>query len=326
MLSSGDLVAPATDSVSANPHDLDSLPTEIALPDTPADTPAVAIEAIMAATESTEATPIVGLAWPEQTPISARASIVGERLITKGLEPINPMATNPLIVQVGQTGCAVLLRYGVVVTFNLSASEEKQLLCSLQPHIREPISTTTFEELPIAILPSAKEPVKERLENGVLWLQDDSAERLQIVAEALAKSVVLDYYETEMSSLFDRIKPFTTAIQGKNMRSPKEKELLSYIGGTLLIQQKMLGIVEVGEKPDPIWDYPELDRLYLRLEDEYELRERLLALEQKLALVSKTVETSLGILQRDSSHRVEWYIVILIVAEIALSIYDMWIR
>jgi uncharacterized Rmd1/YagE family protein len=84
--------------------------------------------------------------------------------------------------------------------------------------------------------------------------------------------------------------------------------------------------VEVGERPDPTWDRPELSRLYSRLEDEYELRERLVALEQKLAPISKTVETALGISQRNSSHRVEWYIVILIVVEIVLSIYDLWIR
>ncbi|MEL6382308.1 MAG: RMD1 family protein, partial [Cyanobacteria bacterium J06626_18] len=60
--------------------------------------------------------------------------------------------------------------------------------------------------------------------------------------------------------------------------------------------------------------------------DEYELRERLVTLEQKLTLISKTVETSLGILQRNSSHRVEWYIVILIVVEIVLAIYDLWTR
>jgi uncharacterized Rmd1/YagE family protein len=266
--------------------------------------------------------PSVSNDWSAKESISARASIVGERLSLKSLESIEPLATNPLIVRAGATGCAVLLRYGVIVTFDLSIEEESKLRTMLKSHIREPLQSATSEVLAIAFRPN----VKERLEGGILWLQECSAERLQIVAEALGKSVVLDYYETEISLLFERIKPFTTAIQGKNLRPPKEQELLSYIGGTLLIQQKMLGIVEVGERPDPTWDHPELGRLYLRLEDEYELRERLVALEQKLALIAKTVETSLGILQRNSSHRVEWYIVILIVVEIVLSIYDLWIR
>ncbi len=266
--------------------------------------------------------PAIGVDWSAKDAIAVRACIVGERIATKALEGFSVLATNPLVIRAGTSGCAVLLRYGVVVTFDLSAEEDAELLASLRPYIRERLDSTSSEALAIAFRPR----VKERLEGNLLWLQECSAERLQIVAEALGKSVVLEYYETEVSSLFERIKPFTTAIQGKNLRPPKEKELLSYIGGTLLIQQKMLGIVEVGEKPDPIWDYPALDRLYLRLENEYELRERLLALEQKLDLISKTVETSLGVMQRDSSHRVEWYIVILIVAEIVLSIYDMWTR
>ena len=130
----------------------------------------------------------------------------------------------------------------------------------------------------------------------------------------------------KLPAFFEAIKPFTIGIQGKNVQSPKEEDLLSYIGGTLLIQQKMFGIVEVGEKPDPVWDDPTLDRLYLRLEDEYELRERLVILEQKLSLISRTVETSLNLLQRNSSHRVEWYIVILIVIEIVLALYEILTR
>ncbi len=281
--------------------------------------------------------PTVAPDWKNKDAIVVRAAILGERLVLKNIKEIDPeietLATNPLTIRVGETGCAVLLRYGVIVTFDLSSEEESDLLRKLDSRIRDRFTTTISEELSIAFLSQTSEQPseqiakpKERLENNVLWLQQCSAERLQIVAEALAKTVVLDYYEGEVSRLFKQIKPFTTAIQGTNLRPPKEKELLSYVGGTLLIQQKMLGIVEVGEKPDPVWDYPELDRLYLRLEDEYELKERLVALEQKLALIARTVETALGILQRDSSHRVEWYITILIVVEIAIAIYDILTR
>ena len=264
----------------------------------------------------------VPLGWSPDDRIVARAHLVGERLILKTLETTEALSTNPLIVKAGESGCAVLLRYGVVVVFNLDATAEANYLDSLTPWIKEPPTEPIFEELLLAFHPTAK----ERLEKSTLWLRDCSAERLQIVAEALAKSVVLDYYEQKVFGLFDQIKPFTTDIQNPKERPPKEKELLRYIGGTLLIQQKMLGIVEVGDKPDPIWDFPDLNRLYLRLEDEYELRERLLILEQKLALISRSVETALGILQQDSSHRVEWYIVILIVVEILLSVYELWIQ
>jgi required for meiotic nuclear division protein 1 len=260
--------------------------------------------------------------WGADDRISVQARLVGERLVLKTIETIEPLATNPLVIRSGAAGCAVLLRYGVVVLFNLMPAETAQFLETLEPMIKEPTSEVLSEQLTLAF----KADAKERIERDVLWLHSSDVERLQIVAEALAKSVVLEYYEREIAKIFDRMQVFAKAIQNQNARPPKEQELLRDIGGTLLIQQKMLGTVEVGEKPDPIWDHPELDRLYLRLEDEYELRERLLALEQKLDLIAKTLETALGILQRNSSHRVEWYIVILIVVEIMLSVYDLWIR
>ena len=66
----------------------------------------------------------VPLGWSIEDRIVARAHLVGERLILKTLETTDALSTNPLIVRAGQAGCAVLLRYGVVVVFNLDATEE----------------------------------------------------------------------------------------------------------------------------------------------------------------------------------------------------------
>jgi hypothetical protein len=79
---------------------------------------------------------------------------------------------------------------------------------------------------------------------------------------------------------------------------------------------------EQAAKPDLIWDRPDLERLFLRLEDEYEISERYAALNQKLELISRTAETVLELLQHRRGMRVEWYIVILIVLEILLTLYQ----
>jgi required for meiotic nuclear division protein 1 len=258
----------------------------------------------------------------DQTPISIRSRFVGERLNLKALETNESLSSSPLFVRAGNDGCAVLFRYGVAVLFNLTSIEEERFLNRLTPFISEPAQVLVLEQIEVAF----ETDTKERLERNVLWLRDRSIERLQVVADIFAKSVILEYYENQIASLFERIRPFADAIQNQGARRPKDQELLRQIGGTLLIQHKMVGIVEVGEKPDPLWERPDLERLYLRLEDEYELRERLLALERKLSLVSRTAETALELMQHDSSHRVEWYIVALIVVEILLSVYELWIK
>lgn len=82
----------------------------------------------------------------------------------------------------------------------------------------------------------------------------------------------------------------------------------------------------MGEKPDVLWDHPELERLWHRLENEYEIAERQLALERKLDLIGGTAETLLGLIQDRRTLRVEWYIVILIVVEIVLTLYELFFR
>jgi hypothetical protein len=91
----------------------------------------------------------------------------------------------------------------------------------------------------------------------------------------------------------------------------------------MLMQHKTVGRVETGEKPELLWEHPELERLYMRLADEYELRDRDRALDRKLDIVARTVETLLGLVQTRSSLRVEWYIVLLIVAELLLTTYPL---
>jgi uncharacterized Rmd1/YagE family protein len=101
------------------------------------------------------------------------------------------------------------------------------------------------------------------------------------------------------------------------------RALLRHIGDVLGTEHRMVGRVEVTETPEVLWDRPELELLYLQLAREYELRARDRALARKLELISRTASTVLELTQTRRSLRVEWYIVILIVVEILLTLYEM---
>jgi uncharacterized Rmd1/YagE family protein len=94
----------------------------------------------------------------------------------------------------------------------------------------------------------------------------------------------------------------------------------------LLSGQLMVGSAEVGEKPELLWTRPDLEGLYLRLEDEFEIKERHALLERKRNLISSTAQTLLQLQQTRHSLRLELYIVILIIVEILLTLYEMFLR
>ena len=80
----------------------------------------------------------------------------------------------------------------------------------------------------------------------------------------------------------------------------------------------------VDEKPDILWDRPGLERLYARLEDEYELKERATTLQHKLEVVVETARTVTEILDTNRSTRLEVVIILLITIETVLSIYSIF--
>jgi uncharacterized Rmd1/YagE family protein len=88
----------------------------------------------------------------------------------------------------------------------------------------------------------------------------------------------------------------------------------------------MSGRLEIEEKPDILWDHPELDRLYARLADEYELKERAIGLARKLSVINETARALSDIIDTERSVRLEMTIVALIVVEILVTLYDLFVR
>jgi uncharacterized Rmd1/YagE family protein len=83
------------------------------------------------------------------------------------------------------------------------------------------------------------------------------------------------------------------------------------------------GRVAVTEKPDVVWDRPDLERLYARLEDEYELKERAGALSRKLSVIAETAEVLTDIIDTRRSLRLELVIVVLIAFELVITAYQI---
>lgn len=256
------------------------------------------------------------------TLIQARALLIGDRIDLRALEAAERLASAPLTIAVGARGRAVLFRYGTVVLFEVEAMEEATFLAQLRPFVSEPLAQPEMETLTLRIDPQAS----EGMDKDILVLHDLNVERLQVVADVLAKSSVLGLYEKRVASSFDRIEPLAEGLRQRGRGARHARDLLSHIGDTLLTQHRMVGRVEIIEKPELLWERPQLEALFLRLEDEFELKERTHALERKLELITRTAETLLDLLQAQRSLRVEWYITILIVIEIGFTIYELFLR
>ena len=262
----------------------------------------------------------------------ARAVLVGTGIDLAALGSTDRTGGAPLVVELVGTltgtvlsrsrpdggGLAVLFRYGAVVFFDVSPAAVVEYLRQIAPHIRQPLSTgeQETESLDIRIDPAAKEAI----EGNTLVLADASLEKLQLVADIVAKSVSLAHHERAIERQFERIEPFAMHLDQWGLGGRAARELLQHLGAALLAEHRVVAGARVDDSPELLWDHPELERLWARLRDEFEIRERFAALHGKLALITRTAEAALELLQNRRALRVEWAIVGLIVFEIALTL------
>lgn len=252
--------------------------------------------------------------------IVARALLVSERVDTRALERNEAVGLAPLTLQIREGGTAVIFRYGAVVLFGVTRPAEERFLRSLAPVLVDPLPTPETDEARVSVVADADDQIDLQ---GTILVKDLSIERLQMIADVLAKSLVLASYESRFAGIFDQTEPLAASLRERGRTGARARDLMRRIGAVLLVQHNVVGRVEAGEKPELLWEHPELERLYSRLAEEYELRDRSRALDRKLDVIARTVETLLGLVQTRASQRVELYIAALIVAELILSLYPL---
>ena len=251
--------------------------------------------------------------------LRVRAVLLGDRLDTVGLRREHLVSTTPLAFKVGEQGLAVLFRYGAAVLIGLDEAAEAEVLAEVSDHVIVPESAPEEEIALIRCVPGQEEQITA---TGAIQLKAATTEHQLIVADALAKSVALAHDERQMAAVFESVEPFAASLASGRRWPGGRNAIIRLIGGSLLAQHRLSGRVAVREKPDILWDRPDLERFYARLEDEYELIERAETLDRKLAVVGQTASALLDLRDTSRSLRLEILVVLLILAELAVALID----
>src|SRR5260370_305857 len=94
------------------------------------------------------------------------------------------------------------------------------------------------DEMRLLVRPDSEQPVDA---SGNIVVRERTTEGLQLVADILAKSLVLSHYETRIADIFDGIEPLAATLRERGRAGASGRELLRHSGDVLLMQQTMCG-------------------------------------------------------------------------------------
>lgn len=251
-----------------------------------------------------------------------RADIValhlGERIDTRSLGEMPALqAAGPR-----EPYAVFVFRFGMVVMIGTATSQAEQaILAWLAPHVIDPFPAREAESATIIVKPGAEEEIDAQ---GHIRLSEASEERLMLAATALARSAALGRDEAGIAEAFNLLEPVIAELRFQGRTRLSIRMIMRHIGDVLATRHRVTGRVQASEKPDLLWDHPELDRLYARLEAEFELVDRTHMLERKLEMIGSLASLLLDLVQERRSVRLELAIIGLIAFEIVLILAEMW--
>jgi uncharacterized Rmd1/YagE family protein len=247
----------------------------------------------------------------ETAGLRVHALLVGDRLVPDRSSNPDIVSSAPFCFRKGD-GYAVVFRYGALVLVGLGTEEELAILAQYAQ------GATPIEEerVELTLAPDQEEGLAA---DGHLRIRALTPAHVLILADILAKSIALARYEREIAAVFDTMEPAAARLAVSGRIPSARKELLQLIGSALLAQHRVSGRIAFAEKPDALWDHPELERLYARLEDEYEIVERGTLLNGKVEVVASAAQTFTDMMDTARSVRLEVLIVVLILAELIIA-------
>lgn len=234
-----------------------------------------------------------------------------------GKYPEGKLRAHELHLPVEPQGDIFLYPFGAIVFHNLNTERQAAELARL--HLARPgLSPEVVQEDFRVIVTAGAVP---GFVDGVLHLDLLDRRRAGVIAQTVAQSAALEYYERIVEQLFSRTGDLAARLESRGTVALRTRPLHRFIGAAITARAEVLSVLHLLDKPEGTWDDAEMDRVYADLRREFDLVDRFRALEYKLRSIQETLELVLGVARERRLVWIEVAVVLLILLEIILSAF-----
>ena len=228
------------------------------------------------------------------------------------------VSANPLVIEPEEGRFVYLAKFGGVVFWNCSEA----LIAAIHQEIAalgDPGNRVEGVRDQLTVHVGTPE---DRVGFSEVWLREFTVDRLKIVSLALAQSVALDHIEGAVRAAMARFEPVVADLARRGRLCLNHHQALKLIGFTMETRATVLEDLTLFDDPPETWESESLAHLDGALFDQFDLDERLGAIQQKLAYLTDAAARVIDLLTTRKNHRLEWIVIILIAVEIVFFLLE----
>lgn len=213
-----------------------------------------------------------------------------------------------------QIGDLFYFPYGAVVVWGVSQLQTNSYLEQLKEYETDSLDERESDEFTFLIGNVAK------IVEDEITLQDGEVLSRLAISHGLAQSVKLNAFESAIRKTFDHTRAIREDLARDGRILLSRDEIRRKMGALFVARSSINLDADCLDTPEFFWEYPELEPLYSMAASYLDLGKRVEVLNRRLDVVHELFQMLGGELNHQHSSRLEWTIILLIVAEVALSI------
>lgn len=220
----------------------------------------------------------------------------------------------PLVMSLLKNQHVVLTKFGGVTFWNVDHGLRSEFLKEIKPFIKSKKTSYPYDEDTQVF--EGSEDLKVSFD--AVSLPRLGIEQRKIVSYVLSQSTALERYEDEIEASLSEVGVIVDNLKNRGKVFLSQKQVLVQIGKVLSVKQIAVTHLSLFDKPEEVWDSPELESLYGKMSFEYELRERFSILNEKIGYLSDISRMLMNFLAEKQNIYLEKVIIVLIAIDIII--------
>ncbi|GFS45924.1 sporulation RMD1-like protein, putative [Actinidia rufa] len=208
----------------------------------------------------------------------------------------------------------VVFQYGSIVLFNVHEHDVDGYLKIVEKHASGLLPEMRKDEYEVREKPTLNTWMQGGLD--YIMLQYLNIDGIRTIGSVLGQSIALDYYVRQVDGIVAEFTDINRGMEKTGTFTMERKKLFQLVGKANSNLADVILKLGLFERSDIAWKDAKYAQIWEYLRDEFELTQRFASLDFKLKFVEE-------ILQNRKSDFLEWLIIILIGAEILISVYDI---
>ncbi|KAI4370647.1 hypothetical protein MLD38_018973 [Melastoma candidum] len=218
----------------------------------------------------------------------------------------------------------VVFQYGSIVLFNVTEHEVDGYLKIVEKHSSGLLPEMRKDEYEVREKPTSSTWMRGGLD--YIMLQYLNVDGIRTIGSVLGQSIALDYYVRQVDGMVAEFTDINRGMEKTGTFEMDRKKLFQLVGKANSNLADVILKLGLFERSDIAWKNAKYAQIWEYLRDEFELTQRFASLDFKLKFVEHNIRFLQEILQNRKSDFLEWLIIILIGAEILISVYDIVTR